>query len=115
MVSSALVNAVLKRLFGRVRPDLTSVVSSRALTRAPHTLSFPSGHSASAAAFTTGVAMESPVAGALLAPLAAGVGYSRVHVGVHYPGDVVVGLVTGAAVAVGGRHWWPVRPTTPAR
>ena len=49
-------------------------------------LSFPSGHSASAAAFVTGVAMESPLAGAALAPVALGVGYSRVHVGVHYPG-----------------------------
>src|SRR3712207_7110471 len=31
------------------------------------------------------------------------------------PGDVAVGLTVGAAVAVGGRHWWPVRPTAPAR
>ena len=34
--------------------------------------------------------------------LAAGVAYSRVHTGVHYPGDVVagslIGVVTGAAV-----------------
>ncbi|WP_222262245.1 bifunctional phosphatase PAP2/diacylglycerol kinase family protein [Modestobacter marinus] len=115
MVSSALVNVVLKRLFGRVRPDLATVASSRALRRAPNTLSFPSGHSASAAAFATGVALESPVTGALLAPLAAGVGYSRVHVGVHYPGDVVVGMAVGSTVALASQHWWRVRPTEPAR
>ena len=43
-LSSALVNVVLKRLFRRVRPDLAAVESTRALRRAPHTLSFPSGH-----------------------------------------------------------------------
>ncbi|WP_162245553.1 bifunctional phosphatase PAP2/diacylglycerol kinase family protein [Modestobacter sp. Leaf380] len=114
-VSSALVNVVLKRVFGRVRPDLDAVASSRALDRAPHTLSFPSGHSASAAAFATGVALESPWAGALVAPVALGVGYSRVHVGVHYPGDVVAGLAVGGAIAAASQHWWRVRPTEPAR
>jgi undecaprenyl-diphosphatase len=114
-VSSALVNVVLKRLFGRVRPDLSGVRTTRALKRSPHTLSFPSGHSASAAAFAVGVSMESPVAGALVAPVALGVGYSRVHVGVHYPGDVVAGMAVGGAVALGTQHWWRVRPTVPAR
>jgi diacylglycerol kinase family enzyme/membrane-associated phospholipid phosphatase len=114
-VSSALVNVVLKRLFGRVRPDLSGVHSARTLKRSPHTLSFPSGHSASAAAFTVGVAMESPVAGALIAPVALGVGYSRVHVGVHYPGDVVAGMAVGGAMALATQHWWRVRPTDPAR
>jgi diacylglycerol kinase family enzyme/membrane-associated phospholipid phosphatase len=114
-VSSALVNVVLKRVFGRVRPDLAAVQSTRALHRAPHTLSFPSGHSASAAAFAAGVALESPVAGALIAPVALGVGYSRVHVGVHYPGDVVAGMAVGGAVALATQHWWRVRPTDPAR
>jgi undecaprenyl-diphosphatase len=31
--------------------------------------------------------------------LAAVVGYSRVHTGVHYPGDVVAGALIGAVVA----------------
>ncbi|MDV9173641.1 phosphatase PAP2 family protein, partial [Streptomyces sp. W16] len=40
--------------------------------------------------------------------LACAVGYSRVHTGVHYPGDVVAGAVlgTGAAAAVlAAAHW----------
>ncbi|WP_116449513.1 phosphatase PAP2 family protein [Blastococcus litoris] len=113
--SSALVNVVLKRIFGRVRPDLENLRAERRLRRSPVTLSFPSGHSSSAAAFATGVAMESPLAGAALAPLALGVGYSRVHVGVHYPGDVVAGLAVGGAVAAATQHWWRVRPKEPAR
>ena len=113
--SSALVNVVLKRIFGRVRPDLANLQTHRRLRREPNTLSFPSGHSASAAAFVTGLAMESPLAGAALAPVALGVGYSRVHVGVHYPGDVVAGMAVGGAVAAATQHWWRVRPQEPAR
>src|SRR3954451_24231053 len=114
-VSSLLVNVVLKRIFGRVRPDMANLRSERRLRRSPMSQSFPSGHSASAAAFVTGVAMENSLAGAALVPVAAAVGYSRVHVGVHYPGDVVAGFLVGGAVAVGSQHWWRVRPKTPAR
>ncbi len=105
--SSALVNLLLKRVFGRVRPDLENLQTHRRLRREPGSLSFPSGHSSSAAAFVTGLAMESPLAGAALAPVALGVGYSRVHVGVHYPGDVVAGMAIGTAVAVASKRWWP--------
>jgi undecaprenyl-diphosphatase len=94
---------------------MANLRSDRTLRRSPLTLSFPSGHSASAGAFVTGVAMENPIAGAAIAPLALGVGYSRVHVGVHYPGDVVAGLAIGGAVAAASRHWWPVRPMQAAR
>lgn len=114
-VSSLLVNTLLKRAFGRVRPDLENLQSERRLRREPGSLSFPSGHSSSAAAFVTGLAMESPLTGVALAPLALGIGYSRVHVGVHYPGDVLAGLAAGGAVAAATQHWWPVRPTEPAR
>jgi undecaprenyl-diphosphatase len=103
-VSSLVVNEGLKRVFGRVRPDWANLRTERTLRRAPGTLSFPSGHSSSAAAFVTGVGIEAPAVGALLAPVALGVGYSRVHVGVHYPGDVVAGLAIGTGVALAGRR-----------
>ena len=106
-VSSGLVNTALKPVFGRRRPDLGAHPVHRLLQETMTTHSFPSGHSSSAGAFVTGVALECPAAGAVLAPLALTVGYSRVHVGVHYPGDVVAGLALGAAVAVGLRRWEP--------
>jgi membrane-associated phospholipid phosphatase len=112
--SSALANAVLKRVFGRVRPDMANLRTERRLRREPGTLSFPSGHSSSAAAFVTGVALEAPALGAALAPVALGVGYSRVHVGVHYPGDVIAGLAVGTAVAAAVRRLRPARDTNPA-
>ncbi len=110
-VSSGVVNVVLKRLFGRVRPDLENLRTERRLRREPGSLSFPSGHSSSAAAFVTGLALESPAAGAALAPLALGVGYSRVHVGVHYPGDVLAGLAVGGAVGRTRHQCWVARAT----
>jgi diacylglycerol kinase family enzyme/membrane-associated phospholipid phosphatase len=113
-ITSALTNAVLKTLFRRARP-VHSGRTERSLRRSPTSSSFPSGHAASAAAFVTGVAMESLPTGAALAPLGLAVGYSRVHVGVHYPGDVAAGMVVGAGVAAATQHWWRVRPTDPAR
>jgi len=64
----------------------------------PASTSFPSGHSASGFAFAAGAAEAMPQLGIPLRALAAAVAYSRVHSGVHYPGDVVVGSLIGMAV-----------------
>jgi undecaprenyl-diphosphatase len=111
--TSLLTNTVLKPLTNRKRPAIELTPIFRRLHRAPHTTSFPSGHSASAAAFVTGAALENPVAGAVIAPLATAVGYSRIHVGVHHVSDVVAGFALGAGIAVATGWWWPVRPTGP--
>jgi undecaprenyl-diphosphatase len=65
----------------------------------PSSRSFPSGHTAAAVAFASAVSRVEPAAGASLHVLAALVGYSRVHTGVHYPGDVVAGALIGAIIA----------------
>ena len=112
--SSALANGVLKPLFPRRRPPVRAWINPKRGVEFPTSSSFPSGHSASAAAFTTAVAMESPTTGAVLAPLAAAVAYSRVHNGVHWPSDVFAGIAVGGAVAAGTRRWWAVRDEEPA-
>jgi undecaprenyl-diphosphatase len=73
----------------------------------------PSGHSASAVAFALGVGMVRPSLGAALAPVAAGVAYSRVHTGAHWPSDVAFGSAIGAGAALVTRRWWPVWPPFP--
>jgi len=99
-VTSATVNLVAKQLGGRHRPDReASEVPFARHVPMPTTSSFPSGHSAAAFAFATGVGYTLPVAAVPLRALAAVVAYSRVHTGVHYPGDVVVGSLIGAGVA----------------
>ncbi|MET9883697.1 phosphatase PAP2 family protein [Streptomyces sp. NPDC006430] len=99
-VASATVNTVGKWSVRRPRPLLEGVPEGRRLGRQPQTTSFPSGHSASAFAFTTGLALEAPGWAAALAPVAASVAFSRVYTGVHYPSDVVAGAALGAAVGL---------------
>ena len=97
-VASAAVNGPMKLFFARRRPD-----SPRRLRRMPRTSSFPSGHSASAFAFAVAATRELPEAGLVLLPLAAGVAYSRVYLGAHYPSDVIAGGAFGAAVGMATR------------
>jgi len=98
--TATVVNAVLKPLSARRRPDRdTHSVPMARHVRMPRTHSFPSGHAASAFAFAAGVASASPEAGIPLSAVAALVAYSRVHTGVHYPIDVIAGAVTGTALA----------------
>ncbi|HEY9323927.1 MAG TPA: phosphatase PAP2 family protein, partial [Agromyces sp.] len=99
LVASALTNVIAKQVFGGDRPLLADVPIGRHLPKPPLTPSFPSGHSASAAAFVTGIAIEQPRLGAALAPVALGVAYSRLHTGAHWLSDVIGGLALGAGVA----------------
>jgi len=112
-MASLIANAVGKNLIGGPRPLLDDVPIARQLRRQPRSASFPSGHTASAVAFVTGVALESPRTGLVLAPLAAAVSYSRLKVGAHWLSDVVGGALLGAGVAVAGRLVLPV-PAHPA-
>jgi diacylglycerol kinase family enzyme/membrane-associated phospholipid phosphatase len=114
-LTSAVANGPVKWFARRRRPSLDPVPLHRWIRRAPRTTSFPSGHTASAFAFATGVAMEQPVLAAPLAPVAAAVGLSRVHAGVHYPLDVLAGAALGAGLGLATARWWPVAPHEPAR
>ena len=110
VAASILANLVGKRLFGGPRPLLSGVPVGRRLAKYPTSASFPSGHSASAAGFAVGVVIESPAAAIVVAPLAAAVAYSRLHVSAHWLSDVVGGVALGAAVAVVGRLLVPAKP-----
>src|SRR5215210_1274930 len=99
-ITSAIVNIGLKPLGRRTRPDRAgAAVPVTRHVSMPRSTSFPSGHSASAFAFASGVGASLPIAGVPLRALATLVAYSRVHTGVHYPADVVAGSVLGGAIA----------------
>ncbi|MFJ8691650.1 bifunctional phosphatase PAP2/diacylglycerol kinase family protein [Streptomyces roseolilacinus] len=112
-LASATVNTLAKGAVRRQRPVIDRVPLARRLPRQPLTTSFPSGHSASAAAFTTGVVLESRGLGAALVPVAASVAFSRVYTGVHYPSDVLVGMALGVGAAFAVRGLVPTRDLVP--
>ena len=104
-LTSTVVNAAVKPLSRRRRPDrVAERVEVARHVRMPISTSFPSGHSAAAFAFATGVGHVMPRLAVPLRALAALVAYSRVHTGVHYPGDAVVGSLIGTAVAQIASH-----------
>ncbi|MFJ9440628.1 phosphatase PAP2 family protein [Kitasatospora sp. NPDC101235] len=100
-LASVAANLVGKQLVHRPRPDRVEarVVVGRQVPM-PESASFPSGHTASATAFATAVGVLLPPLAVPLGALAVAVGYSRVHTGVHYPGDVAAGALLGFAAAV---------------
>ncbi len=114
-MASTAANAVCKPLLPRRRPAAAELPAYQKLASPPTSSSFPSGHAASAAAFATAVGLESGRLGLAVAPVAAAVAYSRVHVGVHWTSDVAAGAALGAAVATLTRRWWPVRVSDEAR
>jgi membrane-associated phospholipid phosphatase len=65
----------------------------------PSSAAFPSGHSASAAAFAAGVWFADRRRGNIVVPIAAVVAYSRLHLGQHWFLDVVTGSVAGTGIA----------------
>ncbi len=105
LIGSSFVNFSLKSFFKEPRPFWLDA----SLQRGPATsFSFPSGHAQSSAVVFGGLAYlaaRSPrrivarvVAAVLLALLVALISLSRVYLGVHFPGDTLIGMLAGLMV-----------------
>ena len=94
-------NIVLKPLVGRVRPFLVNT-AVELLTAPPADASFPSGHTAASFAAVFALrASGSPLWKPALV-LAAGIAFSRLYLYVHWPTDVLGGILVGAAAGWAG-------------
>lgn len=103
-------NGIIKHLVDRIRP-YEVIESLKILVAKPDDASFPSGHTASSFASCTALLLSLPmvtdrrrarictVAAYILAVLIA---FSRLYVGVHYPTDVLGGIVIGILCGVAG-------------
>jgi membrane-associated phospholipid phosphatase len=98
-LNSLIVNVPLKLAGKRERPDREAAqVPAARHVAMPLSPSFPSGHAASGFAFAAAVGGTLPVAAVPIRLAASAVAYSRVHSGVHYPGDVVIGALIGSTI-----------------
>jgi membrane-associated phospholipid phosphatase len=86
---------VLNRVVSRPRPTAGHIPARDALVHQPRTPSFPSSHSAVAAAFTT-AGRRTPITGIILVPLASTIAYARIRTRAHWPTDVLAGIALGA-------------------
>ncbi|MFI5943792.1 phosphatase PAP2 family protein [Streptomyces uncialis] len=96
------VSEVLKTFFDQDRPCRTVAGAVAPLVECPEAgdWSFPSNHATIAGASAVTVALAWRAMVWLTVPLALLLAFSRVFVGVHFPHDVAVGLLLGAAVGL---------------
>jgi undecaprenyl-diphosphatase len=100
IVASLLVDDILKKVFCRPRPFYAMTELSTLIPK-PGSYSFPSGHTTTAFAAATVIMLCLPrnygIFGYILAGL---IGFSRLYLGVHYPSDVLAGILLGILIGV---------------
>jgi len=93
-------NLIIKNLFARIRPY--EVIDGLILLvgKAPD-YSFPSGHTGSAFALAVVIFMVMDRKYGIIALILASLmGFSRLYVGIHYPSDVLGGVILGIVTSV---------------
>lgn len=108
-----IVDGMIKPMVDRTRPFVAEP-QIQLLDQRPLNASFPSGHAAIAFAGALAGTRLFPAAGWLMWPLAAMIACSRIYLAVHWPSDVLAGIVIGFACGwcvLGGRARRPSERT----
>ncbi|MCK5452906.1 MAG: phosphatase PAP2 family protein [Calditrichia bacterium] len=98
-LSDQMSSSVLKPLFGRVRPCHV-LDHVRLLVGCGGKLSFPSSHATNISAVTILFGYFYRKGTIWFISIAVLVGFSRIYVGVHYPGDVLFGFMVGSSLSI---------------
>ena len=102
-------NQVISHLWERPRPFVTHQAFTHLLSAPSPDSSFPSDHAAVAFAIAFAVLAFSRRAGILFLAAATLISLSRIALGLHYPSDVLAGMLVGWAAAMlttgVGRAW----------
>lgn len=86
----------IKHIVGRVRPCNNNCFKKKdMLIKNPPQYSFPSGHTTSSFAITTVTLIMYPYAFVPVLIFACLMGFSRIYLLVHYPTDVLAGIILG--------------------
>lgn len=108
LAHSLICNVFVKPIIRRIRPfdrysDITVL-----LDKLPKDYSFPSGHTGASFAFATTVFLYDKKLGVLAYILAILIAYSRMYLGVHYPTDIIGGIILGSSMAVCMYKYFPL-------
>lgn len=95
--------SLVGRLVERERPFASRTDAGALVEHAPGR-SFPSRHSACAAAMTTVALPAAPLVGILMGLGTLGLALSRIYAGLHYPSDVIGGWIIGVGIGIIARR-----------
>jgi undecaprenyl-diphosphatase len=99
LMTSTLVELIIKPFFRRRRPFIT-IIQAIVIGKKPGSWSFPSGHAAGAFGGAWLLNRISPQWSLIRYIVAGWVGFSRIYLGDHYPGDVASGSLIGLLFAM---------------